>query len=126
MMAGIDQTLESLHAAPTFTRSKVVQRPIPPVEVQFQTRDWHQLQARDAKALEVNQAFDDTVKGTVELFDMELVDHQIFQFRNFPCIISPNKVCNSARSDKCGKLTHIRCAGKGVSKPTSDHVLRGS
>jgi len=127
MMAGIDQTLESLHATPTFTRSKVVQRPIPPVEVQLQTRDWHQLQARDAKALEVRQAFDDPVKGTVELFDMQLVDHQIFQFRDFPGIISPHKVCNRARSDEGRKLTHIiRCAGKGVSKPASDHVLRGS
>src|SRR5260221_291133 len=61
-MAGVNQVLESLHTAPPLVGSKVVQGSIPPVKVSLQTHNRHQLQARDAKALEVRQARSDPVK----------------------------------------------------------------
>src|SRR5437764_75241 len=124
LMAGIDQALQSLYSPPALVGSEIVERPIPPVEIQLQTRDRHQLQTGDAKAFEVRQAFGDTIEGAIELLDMELIDHQVFQCGSFPLLVGPDKVWNKARSNECREPADIRCPRKGISKPGYNH-LRG-
>ncbi len=101
-----------------------MERSIPTVKIQLQTCDRHQLQARDAKASQVCQVFDDTIEGAIGRLDVQLVDHQVFQFRSFPLLVGPDKVWTKARGDKCREPADIRCPRKGVSKPACNH-LRG-
>jgi len=74
---GVNQTLESSIATKSRAGRKIMQWAVAPVKVQARACNRHQLDAVDAETRQISQAVDNSVESIVELFDLQLVNHQI-------------------------------------------------
>src|SRR5437016_14671373 len=80
-MASIDEAPQAVRPTEMSAGRKVVERPIPPIEVQLRTGDGHQFQAVDAETLEIGEPINDAVKVVVEYLDMHLLHARVIKRR---------------------------------------------
>ena len=88
-MAGVGQRLQSVRTAERGMRREIVQRPVSPIEIELRAGDWHQFEAIDPKALEIDQPIRDAGEGVVELLDLQLVGDQVIKFGGPPAGVAP-------------------------------------
>src|SRR5437879_1104880 len=121
-MASIDEAPQAVRPTKMSAGRKVVERPIPPIEVQLRTGDGHQFQAVDAETLEIGEPINDAVKVVVEFLDLHFINDQVIKLRRFIRVIGPGNGRGVSRKHDRREKSNIGLPRKWVREPARNEL----